>query len=55
MWFHRAPRADDWVLYTQDSPSASGGRGLAVGRMFAQDGTLMATVAQEGMVRLKES
>lgn len=55
MWFHRRPRADDWVLYTQASPSASGGRGLGVGRMFATDGTLLATVAQEGMVRMKQS
>ena len=53
MWFHRPARADEWTLYTQDSPSASGGRGLATGRMFALDGTLLATVAQEGMVRLK--
>ena len=54
MWFHRPPRADRWVLYTQESPSASGGRGLGIGRMFAQDGALMATVAQEGMLRLKQ-
>lgn len=53
MWFHRPPRADRWVLYTQDSPSASGGRGLATGTMFGEDGTLMATVAQEGMLRMK--
>ncbi|MDF8265381.1 acyl-CoA thioesterase [Luteipulveratus flavus] len=54
MWFHRPPRADDWVLYQQESPSASGGRGLGIGKMFAADGTLVATVAQEGMVRVKE-
>lgn len=54
MWFHRPARADEWVLYTQNSPSASGGRGLALGRMFSQDGVLLATVAQEGMVRLKD-
>jgi acyl-CoA thioesterase II len=54
MWFHRPVRVDDWVLYTQDSPSASGGRGLGLGRMFAADGTLVATVAQEGMVRVKQ-
>ncbi len=54
MWFHRHPRIDDWVLYDQDSPSAQGGRGLATGRLFASDGTLLATVAQEGMVRIKE-
>jgi len=54
MWFHRRPRADDWILYQQASPSAQNGRGLGHGLMFAQDGTLMASVAQEGMVRLKE-
>ncbi len=54
MWFHRRPRADDWILYRQASPSAQNGRGLGHGLMFAQDGTLMASVAQEGMVRLKE-
>ncbi len=54
MWFHRQPRADGWILYRQASPSAQNGRGLGHGLMFAQDGTLMASVAQEGMVRLKE-
>lgn len=54
MWFHRPGRADDWILYTQSSPSASGGRGLAAARMFNSDGLLLATVAQEGMIRLKE-
>ena len=55
MWFHRPGRADEWTLYTQSSPSASSGRGLAAGRMFNADGLLLATVAQEGMIRLKES
>ena len=55
MWFHRPGRADEWTLYTQQSPSASSGRGLATGRMFAPDGTLIASVAQEGMLRVKES
>ncbi len=54
MWFHRAGRADDWVLHAGWSPSASGGRGLGIGRMYAVDGTLLATIAQEGMLRLKE-
>jgi acyl-CoA thioesterase II len=54
MWFHRPVRVDDWILYSQESPSASGGRGLGVGRMFSSDGTLVATTAQEGMVRIKE-
>jgi acyl-CoA thioesterase II len=51
MWFHRPARADQWLLYAQHSPSAQGGRGLAIGRMFTAAGTLVATVAQEGMVR----
>jgi acyl-CoA thioesterase-2 len=55
MWFHRPGRADEWTLYTQSSPSASSGRGLAAGRMFTADGILLATVAQEGMMRLKQS
>ena len=55
MWFHRPARVDDWILYTQESPSASGGRGLGIGRMFARDGALVATVAQEGMLRIKHS
>ncbi|MEO7236881.1 MAG: acyl-CoA thioesterase II [Lapillicoccus sp.] len=55
MWFHRTPRADEWTLYTQQTPSAQGGRGLAFGRMFGTDGRLVASVAQEGMLRLKES
>jgi acyl-CoA thioesterase II len=55
MWFHRPGRADDWTLYTQSSPSASSGRGFALGRMFSSNGHLVASVAQEGMLRLKES
>jgi acyl-CoA thioesterase-2 len=54
MWFHREPRVDEWMLYVQESPSASGGRGLSLGRIFSQDGRLLATVAQEGMVRVPE-
>lgn len=53
MWFHRPITLDDWILYAQDSPSASGGRGLGLGRLFARNGTLLATVAQEGMMRIK--
>jgi acyl-CoA thioesterase II len=52
MWFHRPFRADDWVLYDCASPSASGSRGLAIGRFFTRDGRLVATVVQEGMMRL---
>ncbi|HEX5428337.1 MAG TPA: acyl-CoA thioesterase II [Pedococcus sp.] len=55
MWFHRPASVDDWILYAQQSPSAQGGRGLGIGRMFSADGTLVATVAQEGMLRIKQS
>ncbi|GAB3585637.1 acyl-CoA thioesterase [Calidifontibacter terrae] len=55
MWFHRPGRVDEWLLYQQESPSASGGRGLGMGKMFSLDGTLLCTVAQEGMVRVKEN
>lgn len=51
MWFHRPFRADEWLLYDQSSPSASGGRGLATGRIFAIDGRLVASVVQEGLMR----
>lgn len=52
IWFHRPFRADEWWLYDQVSPMAHGGRGLALGRVFTQDGTLVATVAQEGLIRV---
>ena len=51
VWFHRDFRADEWLLYDQVSPSASGARGLALGRVFTEDGRLVATVAQEGLIR----
>ena len=51
LWFHRPFRADDWLLYAQDSPSSAGARGFARGQIFAQDGTLVASVAQEGLIR----
>jgi acyl-CoA thioesterase-2 len=51
MWFHRPFRADEWLLYSQDSPSAQAGRGLARGLIFKPDGTLVASVAQEGSMR----
>ena len=54
MWFHRQAKVDDWMLYVQESPSAGGGRGLSLGRIFSRDGKLLATVAQEGMVRIPE-
>jgi acyl-CoA thioesterase II len=53
IWFHRPFRADEWLLYDQASPSASGARGLAIGRLFTRDGRLVASVAQEGLIRPK--
>jgi acyl-CoA thioesterase-2 len=53
MWFHRPFRADEWLLYTCYSPSASGSRGLATGRFTTRDGRLIATTVQEGLVRLR--
>jgi acyl-CoA thioesterase II len=52
LWFHRPFRFDDWVLYDCDSPTASGARGLATGRFFTRDGTYVATVVQEGLLRV---
>ena len=54
MWWHRFGRVDEWMLYVQESPSARGGRGLATGRIYAADGTLLASVAQEIMVRIPD-
>jgi len=54
MWWHRPLRVDDWLLYVADSPSASGARGLSHGRFYNRDGELVASVAQEGMIRLPE-
>lgn len=51
IWFHRPFRADEWWLYDQHSPSASGGRGFTIARVFARDGRLVASVAQEGLIR----
>ncbi len=54
MWFHRPFRADQWLLYVQDSPSAHGARGFNRGLIYAEDGTLVASVAQEGMIRVRD-
>ena len=54
MWFHHPFRMDDWLLYAMDSPSASGGRGLSRGSIFTRDGRLIASVAQEGVIRLRD-
>jgi acyl-CoA thioesterase-2 len=51
MWFHRPFRFDEWLLYDVESPSASGARGLVLGRFYTRDGTLVASVAQEGLMR----
>ncbi|MGW0950633.1 acyl-CoA thioesterase [Streptomyces sp. NPDC002545] len=52
MWFHRPFRADEWLLYDQESPSAHGGRGLGQARIYTQDGRLAISVVQEGVVRV---
>lgn len=54
LWFHRPFRVDDWLLYACDSPNASGARGLARGQLFTRDGTLVASAAQEGLIRVIE-
>jgi acyl-CoA thioesterase-2 len=53
LWLHRPFRADDWLLYAQDSPNLHGARGFSRGLIFKQDGTLVASVAQEGLVRMR--
>lgn len=55
LWFHRDGRVDDWVLYYQDSPNMRGGRGLARGLIFSRDGRLLASVAQEGLMRRRRT
>ncbi|MDP1932808.1 MAG: acyl-CoA thioesterase II [Gammaproteobacteria bacterium] len=54
MWFHRPFRADEWLLYVQDSPSSSAGRGFSRGNIFRQSGELVVSVAQEGLIRVRE-
>ncbi len=54
MWFHRPFRADEWLLYTQDSPASYGSRAFSRGTIFTRDGTLVASVTQEGLVRIKK-
>ena len=55
MWFHRGFRADEWMLYSQDTPSASGGRGLGRGHLFTAGGDLAVSVVQEGLIRVVRS
>jgi acyl-CoA thioesterase II len=52
MWFHGAFRADEWLLYVQESPAASDARGLAMGRIYSRDGGLVASVVQEALIRV---
>jgi len=52
IWFHRPFRVDDWLLYAMDSPAAAGARGFTRGSFFTRDGTLVASVAQEGLTRI---
>ncbi|KAI8968989.1 HotDog domain-containing protein [Mycotypha africana] len=54
MWFHVPTRADEWLLYDMHSPRTSGGRGVVFGRIYSRDGTLIATTAQEGIIRLSK-
>jgi acyl-CoA thioesterase-2 len=54
MWFHRDCRLDDWLLYACDSPSTSGGRGLSRGMIYNRAGTLIASTAQEGVIRVRK-
>jgi acyl-CoA thioesterase II len=53
IWFHRPFRMDDWLLYTMDSPAAAGGRGFVRGTVYTRDGRLVASVAQEGLIRIR--
>ena len=55
LWFHRDFRADDWLLYVQDSPSASSALAFARGLVFSRDGLLVASVTQEGLIRVRRS
>ncbi|WP_349358656.1 acyl-CoA thioesterase II [Stappia sp.] len=55
MWFHRPFRADEWLLYSEDSPAASGGRGFTRGSLYDRDGRLVASVVQEGLIRLRDA
>ena len=54
MWFHRPFRMDEWLLYVQDSPSSSAGRGFSRGNIFRQNGELVVSVAQEGLIRVRD-
>jgi acyl-CoA thioesterase-2 len=53
IWFHRPFRMDDWLRFEMESPNASGGRGLCLGHVYDRHGVLVATMAQEGLIRLR--
>ena len=53
LWFHREVKADEWLLYSQDAPSASGALGFNRGSIYTRDGILVASAAQEGMIRVR--
>lgn len=55
IWFHRPFRADDWLLYAQDSPSAQAARGFCRGELYTRDGVLVASTAQEGLMRIRDT
>jgi acyl-CoA thioesterase-2 len=55
LWIHRDFRVDDWLLYAQESPMASHARALTRGQIFTRDGALVASVAQEGLIRLRNN
>jgi acyl-CoA thioesterase-2 len=55
VWFHRDFRADEWLLYVQDSPSAEGARAFTRGTIYDRGGVLVASVAQEGLIRIRKS
>ncbi len=55
MWFHRPFRVDEWLLYVQESPSASSARGFNRGAIFRRDGVLVASVVQEGLIRVRHA
>ena len=54
IWFHQPFRADQWMLYVTQSPRASGGRGLSFGHIYSQEGALVASTAQEGLIRIRK-
>ena len=55
MWFHRPINMNDWLLFAQDSPNSNGGRGLTRGSLYTRDGVLVASCAQEGLIRIRDS